>query len=577
MLNSRQYFIVDLLVKTPTPKSIDEIAKITNKSKRTIMRDLSTIKLLIKEKSIGEVKKIDRNGYKIHIHNIENYESFMSENVNDEEIILYELIQNKFVTIEALSEKLYLSKIASAEKLNVVKETYQNIINIEFNKKGHYLAESLETQCFLLSNLISNNLKKYLRILNLDYKQHEILEMVIANNTVIQSYFPNVSPIQIANLIIASLLFEKNIDANKKNDFIELFRSCSLDFNNNTISILSAVSDVCIETNNSLSIKKIEDVLAILENKNGIILDRQLANQLYHHLKRMLCYPYYLKIGEIHNIENIKATFPFSFDLSISFIKLMNQIYGYKIANQDLVGLYFSISLDNNVKQFSKIIIYSKDNAIAHINKQLLEGELDTCEIEISCDVDYISKSDAILIVNTSNEKSIFEKEEIYIHSILSEKDISSMKEYLEQIRISKTKESIFIRKESYCYDVKDNETLLDILENICQKLLRSKTINYDEYSNIIEREKLGNSLIIENYLIPHCISKKENFCISIYVHLSKSINVDDRFVNNLLITVMSPKVHSDMNIFKFLYRYINKNAKELRKASKYDEFVEFL
>ena len=55
MLNERQYNIIELMSKSPSPIRADEIAKIVVKSKRTIMRDLSTIKVFLESNNIGEL------------------------------------------------------------------------------------------------------------------------------------------------------------------------------------------------------------------------------------------------------------------------------------------------------------------------------------------------------------------------------------------------------------------------------------------------------------------------------------------------------------------------------------------
>lgn len=577
MLNSRQYLIVDLLAKTSTPIAVDEIAKIACKSKRTIMRDLSSIKLILESQGFGELQNIDSVGYKVNIDDFDAYEEFMKESINDEEIIFYELIQNDYVTVETLCDILYISKITCAEKLNVMKENYRSIITIASGKKGHYLEEGLVKQCILLSNLISNDIKKYLTKLNINYEQYEKLEMLIDHDNNIKEYFPNVSANQITDLFIASILFDKKEYNAENESFSELLDLCGIAYTKNAIGILAAISDYCIDINLNLTMKKIKDVLYILEEQNAISFDEQLASQLYHHLKRMLCYPYFLKIKEIHNISNIKASYPFSFDLSISFIKLMDKIYGYKIANQDLIGLYFAVNLEKNKKQINKIIIYSKDNAISNINKQLLEDSLFNCEVEISSDMDYVNESDALLIINGSPHKNLFTKEEFHIHYILSEKDIVSIQEKLDYISVSRSMDEIFLKSESFTYEVKDNETIFDVLENVCQRLLNHHVITYDEFNSIIEREKQGNSLIIDNYLIPHCISKKDNFCISIYVHLDKSLLIDDRVINHMLVTLMSPKLQGNMNIFKSLYRYLNSYSDSLSTAKSYDDFVHYL
>lgn len=80
MLNERQYLMIDLLVKTNKSISADHIAKIVVRSKRTIMRDLSSIKIFLETNNIGELLvNVERQGYRIKIDDNEKIRRFYEE------------------------------------------------------------------------------------------------------------------------------------------------------------------------------------------------------------------------------------------------------------------------------------------------------------------------------------------------------------------------------------------------------------------------------------------------------------------------------------------------------------------
>lgn len=577
MLNNRQYLIIDLLVKTSTPINADGISKVVIKSKRTIMRDLSAIKTILENHNLGELHNYEGLGYKADILDFDKYEDFMKKSINDEEIILYELIQNEYVTIEDLSEKLYVSRITASEKMNVIKETYGNLLDIGVCKKGHYLNEPLHKQCILLSNIIENNIKRYMDKLEISLEVYEKLQMTIEHNEDIKDYFPNVNTAQINKILVAALLFKKGNLKLENSAFQEIYNVCGLNYSSKAIGMLSQISDACIDVNLNLNLNQIEKALDILTEQYSVNFGEELSSQLYHHLKRILCYPCHLKIKEIHNISNIKATYPFSFDLSITFIELMKKMYGYEITNRDLIGLYFSVSLGKNKKTRNKILIYSTDNAVANINKQLLEDNLSNCDIKICEDEKAAYESEANLIINSTDQKSFEGKETILVYYILSEQDINLIQEKIERISVSKNIQSIFPKEYSFTYEVGDNENFLTVLSNVCNYLLKKHVINLDEAKRIEDREKQGNSLIIRNYSIPHCISKKDDFCICIYIHLSKEIYIEDICVNHMLITLMSTKLKSNLNIFKYLYRYFKEHGDDLKNITSYDGFIKYI
>lgn len=579
MLNERQYLIVDLLVKTNKPVSADDISKIVVRSRRTIMRDLSSIKLFLESNHIGELLvNVERQGYRIKIDDTQKYEEFMKKSIRDEEIILFELINQDYITMDYLSELLYVSKITASEKMNVIKENYSEMLNIEISHKGHHLQEPLYKKCILISNLVDNNTRYYLDKVQVSSDAYELLLSQMEHSEIIKEYFPNVLPQQIANIFIAALLMKKSEIEEINDDFAYFYATCHIAYDAAVIHILTQVSDHCVDVNLNLSEKQILQALHIIEEENSVRFDEdELSIQLYMHLKRILCYPTYVRTKEIHNIANIKALYPFSFDLSILFINIMNKLYGYQIPNRDLIGLYFAVGMEKRRKRKNMVVLYSNMNAIANINKQLLEASINNCTVEIVDHMNAEIMDEAAVIIN-STQDSVVPVEHVYkTESILSDNDIIEVRNMIENTSINRNIRSIFPKEYSFTYEVKEGETWQDVIRNITSRLSTTLVISGDEASRILEREHSGNSLVIGSYCIPHCISKKEDFCMSIYVHLDKSVTIENMSVRNVLVTLMNPEVKSNINIFKYLYRYLNNHEQELNDITTYEDFIQYI
>lgn len=579
MLNSRQLSIIEMLSKSEIPISSENISKIVMKSKRTVMRDLSTIKVFLEKNEVGKLLVDSKGGgYKIIITNKKIYNNFIGKIINDEEIIIFELVNNKYLTLDKLSEILFVSKISVSEKLNNIKEKYSPFLNIEVTNKGHHLNETVEKKCFILSSLIKNNERYYLEKINLSSIEYENLCYSIEHNKEIQEYFPNVLTKDIANLFLASILFsgQKNIENNA--DFEYIFRTSGINFTGENIATLLSISEYCISINLNLNISQIERVLSQIEEEHSIkFRNNKLASQLYQHLKRILCNPNYIKNYEIHNISNIKALYPFSFDLSIIFISYMEKLYGYQIPDKDLIGLYFTLGLEDMKNYTHNILIYSNVIAIANINKQIIESSLSNCIVEITNSINNENIKSYSIVLNATSKDLDIEVPVFSMPYIISDDEIAKIKEKLENISINRNVKNIFPDKYSFTYHVKENQSYIDILLDICRELCEKGALTTDEISRILEREKSGNSLVVNNFYIPHCISKKENFCICIYIHLDKSIFVEGNSVSDLLITMMSANMNKNINIFKYIYRYINENKDNLLNITSYDEFIKFI
>jgi putative frv operon regulatory protein len=579
-MNERQQFILELLIHASSPVSIDSIVSQVQKSKRTILRDLSTIKMYLEAENIGELIN-NTSGYKINITEVEKYKDLMNQYINDEEVILYELVQREYLTIDDLSQCLYVSKMTASEKMNTVKTNYAHYLNIEVSRKGHRLNETIIKKCMLLCNLIENNLKYYLNLFQIPYENYLCLEELISHNQQIKEDFPNCSTHQIAILFIAATIYQGDYDNQdiQEPEFLDYYQKANIHANKKADMILQTISLHCIDIHLSLSKQHIYRILGLMKNEMMIDLDEEdeLVYQLYDHLKRVLCFPHYLKMKEIYNISDFKALYPFSFDLSFKFIQYLKQLYHYEIPNTDFIGLYFAVCLEKIKEKKHKIIIYSSKNAIAYLNKQLLMDYMNNIEVFLTKTLDKEILQGASLIIDSIGDLKLNDIEVIYMDHILNEEEMISIETILDNVSIHKNKYSIFPKSLSYEYHVKEDDTWEQILNDVCLKLQETNTINNEEKTAILNRENHGNALIINNYIIPHCISKKENFCICVYIHLDKDIVVDERHIQHVLVTVLNPLVQKNVNLFKFLYNYLNENRETLQDISTYDQFIKLI
>lgn len=579
-MNERQQFILELLIHASSPVSIDSIVSQVQKSKRTILRDLSTIKMYLEAENIGELIN-NTSGYKINITEVEKYKDLMNQYINDEEVILYELVQREYLTIDDLSQCLYVSKMTASEKMNTVKTNYAHYLNIEVSRKGHRLNATIIKKCMLLCNLIENNLKYYLNLFQIPYENYLCLEELISHNQQIKEDFPNCSTHQIAILFIAATIYQGDYNNQdiQEPEFLDYYQKANIHANKKADMILQTISLHCIDIHLSLSKQHIYRILGLMKNEMMIDLDEEdeLVYQLYDHLKRVLCFPHYLKMKEIYNISDFKALYPFSFDLSFKFIQYLKQLYHYEIPNTDFIGLYFAVCLEKIKEKKHKIIIYSSKNAIAYLNKQLLMDYMNNIEVFLTKTLDKEILQGASLIIDSIGDLKLNDIEVIYMDHILNEEEMISIETILDNVSIHKNKYSIFPKSLSYEYHVKEDDTWEQILNDVCLKLQETNTINNEEKTAILNRENHGNALIINNYIIPHCISKKENFCICVYIHLDKDIVVDERHIQHVLVTVLNPLVQKNVNLFKFLYNYLNENRETLQDISTYDQFIKLI
>lgn len=580
-MNERQQKIIELLSHASTSVSLEQIASFVNRSKRTVLRDLSGIKIFLEEQNVGSLITELGKGYHIEIVNSNAYQELLQETINDEEIILYELVQNEYLTMDALANLLYVSKITASEKMNLVISQYENILNVEVSRKGHHLNASIEKRCFILSNLVKKNTKKYLDAAHMSKDTYYQLENLMENNREISENFPNATIHEIISLIIASRLlnvFTLDVAIEDQIDFNEYMQG-TVEIDEKMNAILNIVSQHCIEVSLNLSKEQVIDVLHLI-NFDSVVdpeVFHDLAERLYEHIKRMLGYPYYVQIKTPYNIAKIRTMNPLAFDLAMNFIHYFERMYHYEITNPDFVGLYFTVCLQRSRKETKKIVLIADSNAIAYLNKQLLLDYIPDIEVEISDVLLESHKNQASLIVDSKLKYNDEKDVPIYpLHNIITDQDVSKLKAMMNSVYIKQNRASLFPKEMSFEYHVTNPEWEF-VLEDVCMRLLRKKAISQSEMNAILSREKKGSALLIQSFALPHCISEKENVCSSFYIYLDAPIVVDQQEIRHLLITVTDPVLNKKINIFKFLYNFINDNQEELNKAKSYEDFIQWI
>ena len=578
-MNERQQIIIELLSHTSTFVSLDQIASTVKRSKRTVLRDLSGIKIFLEEEKIGNLLSEIGKGYRIEILNEDIYNELLQETINDEETILYTFVQNEIITIDQMAQELYVSKITAAEKINLIISQYKSVLNIEVSKRGHRLVESDEKKCFILSNLVQRNIKKYLEIAQLSMDDYYQMESLLQDNEELKDNFPNVSNSEILSLFVASKLLNNVIleENDEDVDFNEYLQGV-ISIDEKTNYLLNRISQYCIEVSLNISKEQVVEVLRLINfqalvDKEGL---NDLSERLYEHLKRMVCYPYYVALKKPYNLSKIRTTNPLAFDLAMNFIYFYQKMFHYDITDSDFIGLYFTVCLQKSKEEKKKILLISDKNAIGYLNKQLLIENINEIEVEI-CDQDEIQNIDRFHLILDSKQKYKGNDMQVYsFKNILNESDIEKIKELLNCIYIKQNVSTLFPEECSFTYHVTHSDWNY-VLEDVCMCLLKKKAISQNEMKAILSREKKGNALIVQSFAIPHCISDCKNECTSFVIHLDQKIVVDSQEINNILITKIDPMLNKKINIFKFLYNYINANEEGLQNLKTYEDFIQYI
>ncbi|MGY3725328.1 transcriptional antiterminator, BglG family [Granulicatella balaenopterae] len=581
MFNSRQFQIVELLKNKNV--SLKRISEIVKKSTRTVMRDINVINEVLAQHELGRIVFAkNQNGYQLEIDNEDKLDDVLKDWMNDEHQILYQLLIHDAVTIEELSEKLYLSSPVISAKLAQLKEDYRHKLAISVGKNGHYIKESQAKKVLALANLIYEKDRYFLKELGLDKDFYqEIVAYFNQHKLAIIAEYPYVSGRQFASIILAVYLLGKDDSIVLKDDSVmsQVFSQNDLVYTEKMDNLLSDYLDKVNQELARITKGTILDILLKIEERFEIkLLDMTLVKELVLHITRAISYSFIIEQGEIYNLTNLKAQNPFSFDISLIFANYLQQETGIEVYEADLLALYFICSMNrvNNIRQ--KIVIIGRHISLANINKNMIETNIPNVDVCVVGSKDALlseiqTHHQALIINNYAGmDLTDLPKTVITVNQIISSKEISYISKALENILFKERIEQIFREEYAFSYQVKPQQPWQEMIEDISLELVERGCLNHDEHLAILEREKQDSFLLLEGTYIPHCMSKRKDYCVGAFVTLSQPVEFCEESIEKIIVVAVDPENKHNNNLFSCLY-YAMKNPKYL-EISSYQEFI---
>ncbi|MBC6308600.1 PTS transporter subunit EIIA [Listeria sp. FSL L7-1582] len=572
MLNQRQIQIMERLENGKA--SGLELAKLTGTSKRTILRDISQMNHLLQ--SVGEISSSQAGGYQLYIQDKMAYRKLLHQSMYDDELILLELLRHDFRTLDDLAATLFLSKPMISEKIVFLRGHYANRLEIKSKPNyGHYLDEALFRKMIVLANLIDKNPIFFCERLEIPEGEYDALlrrirELDVAN------YYPNIHSAHLASLILAAIVLGDKEDA-QETSFLE-----ELELPVAAQHLLSQFFTMQQRKSQAITASAMQEILQRQGEQYGaLVFDMELVEQLVGHLKRSIAYPIILHDRKLHNISNIKAVYPLAFDLSITFVANVNELFGIELYDIDLIGLYFSCAMERGRQAAAKVVLFSDQYAVASINKQMIEREIQTVEVIV-----VMHQKDLQQTLEQQDIKLLLNNHAVYpdmdagvacieIKKIITKLELQEIQDTLEKIDVRKNICTFFPKDLAMDYDNKAEEDWDMIVRGICEELVEKAILTPDEAFKIQEREQKGNNLVINHLALPHCTTERNQAFFAVFVHLVRPVQVDGTLVQNALIACVNPNVSTELKVFSYLYYVLNEHDDEtILGLPDYDAFI---
>ncbi|EST03168.1 HTH domain-containing protein [Lactobacillus crispatus] len=528
MISERQRSIIKLLRLTDF--SVSSLAHKLNVSERTINREIKVINSLL-----GSIAQITNNGIcHLNVHSSLKLFQFLGQGVPNRIKFLYILLLHNNLSLDDVADKLYISKAKIREYINLENDELKNIVSIKI-KQGTGLI--LQSDKFTRIDLLANLLLNYPEILekspsifyDLASQYIDVAEKYISRDEIIQQK------------IACSLL---SLSKNEITDYCEY----KLDLLNKALSQKEHFQNYLIR---------------LFVNNGFEIPNEKLMGMMISHIIREVIYPN-LMLKNKSDLENYLKQQPVAFDMakkiSLQLMKNLSNVY----VNAYYLALYIMLVLSSNDTSIYKIILVSRRRSISSINKYIIEDQIKGSSVYIVHDMkdfDQISGKFAIVLDSELVEDKTFpvETADLVISSLITSTDIKNLLKILRR----KTFDQLVINmKKNRNFPIDNFSTdFFDALNSFLITLQNLGMITGIEKNDLINREKAGNQLIINDVSLPHMISSTKKGFHLYQATLSTPVTVDGQFISKIIVVIIGINVASKSEIFKYLYEFISKGA----------------
>lgn len=584
MLSRRQIQIIELLEHKGSVKGA-EIAEKIRISKRTAIREIHLINHLLEDMA---VINNDGQGYYISITDREGFYQKLESSGLDDEMILLELLQNAYLTLDQLSERLYLSKPVLTEKIAGLRKKYKNRLVIRSRSNhGHFLEEPLNKKLVLLANIIEQNPGYFCKRLSVTPGQYKKMVQVIRDHFH-EIPFSHIHSTHLAGLFIsAKLLGDQCLNEIKDEDEDSIISNLYIQSGMEAgagVKILAGFFEKQSRLMKRMTHEDIRGLVQMLEQEYRIqICDPEMIALLTEHLKRSLAYPQILFYNRGFLLEEMKAVYPLAFDLGIQFVQLLYERFQIEIYNMELIGLYFSSVMTKHQKKEDKIILFSTQYAVANINKLLIEQKIPEIEVQIVHEKSELAaklgKGHSSLLIN--NQAALAEAglsehvTVIDVKQIAGEDDLNRIENAVKNMKIKNNIHRYFPKEALPAVETEAADTWLDVVERGCRLLTENGILIQSEADRILSREQAGNNLVINHMAVPHCITPRNLSFFSVFLHLTNPVAVEGNLVQNMLITCTNSNIREGVKVFHYLYHKLSQPEGELMlRLETYEEFL---
>lgn len=636
--NERVLDLVRLLKSEKDFKQISHFATALKVSQRTVQNDLIQLEELDKNKLLS-IEKRQNNGIRL-IHEQSRVEEFLSNfaNISNNldkldrmsEIIRLLAVEDEVVTYLSLSETLYSSTTVIIKDIQAIRDLKEGNLEVQSDRNGtrisgsEYYRQKLIKTFYLnyieakkLNNNRAARIEFYYTIFenNVVDTVFEVIEEIedVVQNSISQSYLQSLelTLLVITDRVKKSKHYVKDINELSV-DYIETLTNfpyalsiirkietqCNVEFNDEEIRHISYQFFIHkIEVNvNSKYLEKMfeQDVRDIInyvskELKIDLSGDTRLFNSLMFHI-----IPLNYRVRSNIKIQNPLYSEVVSANSDLFYIILMavkkfENKYDINLNNDEIsfISIHFQVALASVTKKIKAYVVCETGLLTSELliskMKQSFPADLDV----IPLSKEELYKKDVVdanFIITTVDLEESFQPF-IKVSMLINDEDMRSIYDYYLKYRNHSYGEKTLNNRNYISDNILNQDHIFlnkkfkskDEIFNHAKKIIKEiKTIKEGVIESIVDREKVGSTIIAKNVALPHSNPHLSDKTHMIFYTLDKPIKWDNsNYVQVVILFVLSISDNKkDLERFISIHEYMSDYKNVMNILSKDKEFV---
>ena len=605
MITKKHAIIVKYLNDKDGYTTSNELATLLDVSTKTIKRYISDINDYLKKHDV-EISSSRGIGYKLNgskssilnvVKEAKKYINGFVEDDSDESRIsttICMFINNTYVSIEDISEKLNLSIGATNRLTSKIKESikkYDLTIKSKPYHGSYIFGEEINLRQLITDYAIKsdgrNKIKVYLD--NISEQDIRSIENTLGDHLRKQDVIISDKDFNLlVSKIIVSIFRSKSgySDGIKslntgyrlhnyvliKNLMEDLSKKIKFSLIEDEVLYISNYSGVVansyknstnksseVELINKLIDESLKDILLI--SGRDYSQDVDFMNAISEHIKRFINRSKANVISNNPLLSQIKTKFPIEFNLAIFLANKIENKLNVKLNEDELgyIAIHFAAASERNKKNTSKKICIVCHYGIGTgqlLSEKLKQSisDLNVVGVYPARYIDMATSQDVDLIVSTVDIRDS-EKPVIYIDNIFDDDVVESINKALyEKEERRKIINNMFDEEAFFTIKGEDKQ---EVMLNLCDKLKEKGFIEERSIKSILDRENISSTEIGNLVAIPHTIIESDKKSIIGVAVLENSIIWDKQEVQLVFMVFFNPKEKHNFSIFKYLYNFI--------------------